>query len=240
MTRPPPKAENKVGPNLAFKDVKFINDAALKGSFIIFIAGDGGIPTQFTFHHPSGETALGAASWVCTPTADVKYLLENRSSSELAAWSRRKDAAIRAHVLAARTGRSIDADGVESWTNVDVGTPACKVGIQTYQALAKGAGKPDSAWLEYAPVRVQEAERAFKRAIAAGTAATANFTEAKPQYETRGGPAGTIPQAAVPYLEGYSYGAAIGLVKRRILGLADGSNLSWAAEVALEEENIGT
>lgn len=232
----PHKCEVKIGPNLVPTGLKYVAEGALKGSFVVLIVGDG-VPVQWTFHRPIGACELDPRSWVATQTSEVKFLLENRSSPEVKAWERRKAADKREKVLRAGIGRRIEG-GTERWSSADLGLPACKEGVVQYQAAAKAAKRPDSAWLEFAPASVQVAEKAFRAALDNEVEGIAGFDEARPHFETLGGTAGNVRQTAVAHLGHKLYPAALTAEKRRILGLSEDSITGQWSDLVAEDEEV--
>jgi hypothetical protein len=213
-------AKSKMGPTRLL-ETDWVKEGVLKEDAFVFWVGAGKAgDQQWTVHRPVGETSLPDGSWVMTPSRDLGFLLARRESEELSAWRRRSELAKRQVVLRARTGRKLNEANPpqEEWSFA--GAPAIQPTIRTCQAAAKAAGKPESAWLDYADNAVQVAERSFKEALRTQAIPDAWIAlNARPEHETMGGPLGDQPQQAVSYLDGLSFNAARDKVVRVVLGL---------------------
>jgi hypothetical protein len=200
--------------------VEWVKDNVLKQNCFVLFAGAGNpADQQWTFHHPIGETSLDASQWVATPTRDIGYLLQRRESEALASWKRQQELAKRRSVLAAKAGRMLDSTGqTEVWSFE--GAPAIQPTIRSCMTAAKAAGASESEWLTYAEQAVRVAEQNFKEALRT-QAIPADWLRDNPQpaHETKGGPLGTNPQCAIPYLNGLSTAAAKDKVIRVAIGL---------------------
>jgi hypothetical protein len=233
-------AKSKIGPSRLL-EADWVKENLLKeASFVVFagsgVAGD----QQWTYHRPIGETPLRMSQWVATPTRDLDYLLQRRESEALAAWKRQSELAKRRAVLSAQAGRKLDGQ-TEVWT-FD-GAPAIQPTIRTCMLAAKAASAPESEWLRYSDRAVQAAEQQFKEALRKqGIPEIWLAGNPRPKYETRGGPLGDRPQAAVPFLNGLSMAAAKDKVLRVAVGVdsAEELPLPEADEVPEEEEQAPT
>jgi len=207
----------KVGPTRVL-DAKWAEEQTLRGqSFVIWLGSAQGIPQQVTFHRPIGVTPLRTDQWVATPTAEIPLLLSRRSSEDLNRWERLKSAAQRAAVLASGTGRKMSTGEHPKEVFVVDGDPDCGATIQMAMAAAKAAGKPESAWLDYAVPAVRNAEQLFKAALKSQEPSQQWLAgNPRPTHETRGGPLGDRPQVAVEYLDGSTLARAKDLVLTRL------------------------
>lgn len=211
---------SKIGP-IRKLEADWAEESSLKGkTFAVWVGSGEAGSRQYTFHPPIGHTELKGSQWVATPTDEVHYLLEARTSEAIARWEREMAFAQRAIVLAAGTGRKlISADPhLEGWS-FD-GAPPIAATIKIAQAAAKAAGKPDSEWVNHTEPAVRAAELQFKEALRKAKLPVTWYEEhPRPKYETKGGPARDRPQLAIGYLDNLSLGAAKDAVLSRMLGL---------------------
>jgi len=241
---PAKPAVSKFGPNRLL-EAEWVKDNVLKQNCFVLFAG-AGTPAdqQWTFHHPIGETSLEASQWVATPTRDIGYLLMRRESESLASWKRQQEHAKRRGILAARAGRMLGEDQTEVWSFE--GAPAIQPTIRSCMTAAKAAGASESEWLNYADQAVRVAEQTFKEAMRThGVPEDWLRENPKPAHETMGGPLGTNPQRAVPYLNGLSTATAKDKVIRIAIGLeqtddSDSSDEEEEKQVAKEESPTTT
>jgi len=213
----------KIGPSRVL-DTNWTEEQGLKGpSFCVWLGGAQGLPQQWTYHHPVGETELGEGSWVATPTSEIPLLLSRKKSEALLAWERQKDKAAREQLLHSGTGRLVV---VRAEASIEVwafdGSPDCGPTIKTCMAAARAAGKPESEWVNHADPPVRAAELTFREALKKATPDAAWFgSNPKPAHETRGGPLGDRPQSEVWFLQGSTLAQA----KDRVLGVVTGNAL---------------
>jgi hypothetical protein len=209
----------KIGPNRLL-ETEWVKDSILKEKCFVLFAGSGVAgDQQWTYHHPIGETSLEESEWVATPTRDISFLLQRRESEALSAWKRRSELAKRQQVLTARKGRGLDPDGqTEVWSFE--GAPPVQPTVRSCMAAAKAAGKQESEWLSYADQAVRVAEQSFKEALRTQAVPEEWLrANARPTHETMGGPLGSNPQKAVPYLKGLTLAAAKDKVIRVAIGI---------------------
>jgi len=211
----------KIGPTRVLGDTGWVNDPLLREGFVVLLGSATG-PQQVTFHRPLGETPLAKTDWVATPSSEIPFLLARRKNEALSRWEREKEQAVRAAVLASRSGRKLNdaTPPIEVWT-FD-GAPPIGVTIAAGMAAAKAAGRPESEWVNHTTEAVRAAELAFKQALKVTSLhAQWEVDHPRPAHVTRGGPLGDREQVAVAYLVNCTSSAALDKVQRRVYGLAD-------------------
>jgi len=168
---------------------------------------------------------------VITPTVEIPLLLARRSSEDLNRWERLKSAAIRAAVLASGTGRRMSTGTPPKEVFAVENGPECGPTIQMAITAAKAAGKPESAWLDYAVPAVRNAEQLFKEALKSQGPPEAWIAgNPRPAHETRGGPLGDRRQVAVKYLDGTTLARAKDLVLARLFDILPQEDTEEEAE----------
>lgn len=165
-----------------------------------------GTKSQMTVHRPIGVTQLGKDEWVMTPTAEMHYLVNRKSSKELDMWStRRKEELIRNLYLSGDYGRASVTEGkstkyvyAKSKTDVALARKAA-------EAEAKVAEDKKSNFLKYMSDDDRQDELKWRKALETESPGTEwSGLNPKPQFTTVGGFARNCPQTALAGLKGLS------------------------------------